>query len=54
MSRDEIKETLEKQLQLLSERSAEVKSQNCMDLVELTKSMCLLVNAITLTFPNLR
>ena len=46
MSRNEIRETLEKQLQLLSERSAGVKSQNYMDLVELTKSMCLLANTI--------
>ena len=50
MSSKELKETLEKQLQLLSERSVEVKNLDCMELVELTKSMCLLVETITQIF----
>lgn len=54
MSRNEIRETLGKQLQLLSERSTRAKDRaDYMELIELTKSMCLLTNTITLTFPTL-
>lgn len=47
MSRKEIKETLEKQLQLLSERSAGIENSDCWELEGLTKSMCLLAETIT-------
>lgn len=47
MGRNDIRETLEKQLQLLSERSADAKNWDYMGLVEITKAMCTLVNTIT-------
>lgn len=50
MGRNDIRETLEKQLQLLVERSSEVKNRDYMELVELTKSMCLLAETITRIF----
>lgn len=53
MSRKELKETLEKQLQLLSERSAGIKNPACGELEELTKSMCMLAETIIRIFPNL-
>ena len=53
MSRDEIKKMLEKQLQLLSERSAGTKERDCMELSELTKSMCLLAETIIRIGPRL-
>ncbi len=43
MTKQEIKETLEKQLQLLSERSADA---SCIDLVALTNSMIYAAQAI--------
>ena len=42
MDKNKIKETLEKQLQLLSERSAETKNRDYMELAKLSESMCLL------------
>ena len=51
MSRDEMRETLEKQLQLLSERSAGTKDRDYIELAELTKSMCLLTRTINQLFP---
>lgn len=47
MSNGNIRETLEKQLQLLSERSAGTKERDYMELAELTRSMCLLAETIT-------
>lgn len=42
MSGDKIKETLERQLQLLSERSAGTEDRDYGEPAELTKSMCAL------------
>lgn len=53
MSRDKTKETLEKQLQLLSERSSESKNQNYMELAAYTESMCRLAETIIRISPNL-
>lgn len=53
MRKNEIKETLEKQLQLLSERSAGTKDRDYMELVELSKSMCLLAETINRICPSL-
>ena len=52
MSNMDIKKTLEKQLQLLSERSAGTKERDYMELAELTNSMCLLAEAITHIWPG--
>ena len=52
MSNGDIRETLEKQLQLLSERSAGTKERDYMELAELTKSMCMLSEAITHIWPD--
>lgn len=53
MNKKEIKETLEKQLQLLSERSAETKNRDYMELTELSKAMCLLAETIDRICPRL-
>lgn len=53
MSGNEIRETLEKQLQLLSERSAGLNKLDSTGLLELTKAMCLLADAITRFPPHL-
>ena len=50
MSKNEIRETLERQLQLLSERSLG-ENMSCMELELLTKSMCLLARTINWLFP---
>lgn len=41
-----IEEALEKQLQLLSERSGSLNEKDCDGLMKLTQSMCLVVNTI--------
>lgn len=53
MIKDEIRETLEKQLHLLSERSAGLNNLDSTGLLELTKAMCLLADAITRFSPHL-
>ena len=52
MNKKEIKETLEKQLQLLSERSAETKNRDYMELAKLSESMCLLAETINRICPS--
>ena len=52
MDKNKIKETLEKQLQLLSERPAETKNQHEMKLVKLSESMCLLAETINRICPS--
>lgn len=49
-----IKEALEKQLQLLSERSTGTKQRDCIELVELTKAMCQLAETLTRIYPTCR
>jgi len=44
MNRKEVRDTLEKQLQLLSERSHSEPQCTLSELAELTKAMCNLVN----------
>lgn len=53
MTKNEIKETLEKQLQLLSERSAETKDRDYKELAELSESMCLVAETINRICPRL-
>ena len=53
MGRSEIKETLEKQLQLLSELSSESTKCNSKTLKELTEAMRLLAETIIRISPNL-
>ena len=52
MDINKIKETLEKQLQLLSERSAETKNRDYMELAKLSESMCLLAETINRICPS--
>lgn len=54
MTKKEIKETLEKQLQLLSERSVETKERDYKELAELSESMCLIVETINRICPSLQ
>lgn len=54
MTKKEIKETLEKQLQLLSERSVETKDRDYKELAELSESMCLIVETINRICPSLQ
>ena len=54
MTKNEIKETLEKQLQLLSERSVETKDRDYKELAELSESMCLIVETINRICPSLQ
>lgn len=51
MSKDDIRRTLEKQLQLLSERSSEQRTVNSGELGTLTAAMCQVAATINQLFP---
>ena len=51
MERKKVRETLEKQLELLSERSTGTKERDYTELAELTKAMCLVAETITRVSP---